>query len=156
MHAEYPELLAEMYAYSIAAAHLKLPHTNLENYMTSDVGSWAEGWPFVDQMNSERFCNTDLSHTDYTLPVRTQFDPFVYEPAGFTTGGPVYIRCKPSTLDFSSLTDGIYMMYVRGVADLPALLPVVRDAQQRVQVLEARHPRREEGAFCRSIQWLFD
>jgi hypothetical protein len=110
VHAEYPELLGEMYAYSIAAAHLKLPHTNLENYMTSDVGSWAEGWPFVDQMNSERFCNTDLSQTDYTLPVRTQFDPFVYEPAGFTTGGPVYIRCKPSTLDFSSLTHRIYML----------------------------------------------
>ncbi len=36
----YPYLLAEMYAYSMAAAHEKLPHLQLWNYMVSNVDRW--------------------------------------------------------------------------------------------------------------------
>ena len=48
--AEYPYLLAEMYAYSMAAAHEKLPHLQLENYMVSNAAAGGEGWPFIDQL----------------------------------------------------------------------------------------------------------
>lgn len=46
----YPELLAEMYAYSMGAAHEQLPHTQLENYMVSNVHAGGEGWPLVDKL----------------------------------------------------------------------------------------------------------
>ena len=52
----YPHLLAEMYSYSMAAAHEKLPHLQLENYMVSDVYGYGEGWPHV------------LSLTDVCVP----------------------------------------------------------------------------------------
>jgi hypothetical protein len=52
VHDQYPELLAEMYAYSIAAAHEKLPHLQLSNYMVSNVymSDEDEGWPMVDAL----------------------------------------------------------------------------------------------------------
>jgi hypothetical protein len=37
VHERYPELLAEMYAYSMAAAHVNLPHFQLLNYMVTLV-----------------------------------------------------------------------------------------------------------------------
>ncbi|KAH8068567.1 hypothetical protein JL721_6714 [Aureococcus anophagefferens] len=41
--AQYPELLAEMYAYSMAAADLGLPHLRLDHYMVSNVNAWIDG-----------------------------------------------------------------------------------------------------------------
>mmetsp|Transcript_1914 Transcript_1914/g.3925 ORF Transcript_1914/g.3925 Transcript_1914/m.3925 type:complete len:303 (+) Transcript_1914:3-911(+) len=46
----YPHLLAEMYAYSMAAAHEKLPHLQMDNYMVSNVDSGGEGWAHVDAL----------------------------------------------------------------------------------------------------------
>lgn len=46
----YPYLLAEMYAYSMAAAHEELPHLQLWNYMVSNVDSVDEGWAWVDSL----------------------------------------------------------------------------------------------------------
>lgn len=39
-----------MYAYSMAAAHEKLPHLQMENYMVSNVDSPGEGWPHIDTL----------------------------------------------------------------------------------------------------------
>ncbi len=47
----YPYLLAEMYAYSMAAAHEKLPHLQGEHYMVSNTDvNPGEGWPWVDDL----------------------------------------------------------------------------------------------------------
>ncbi len=51
VHAEYPHLLAEMYAFCIAAAHLNLPHELVEHTMVSNVDIGGEGWPFVDKLS---------------------------------------------------------------------------------------------------------
>lgn len=48
VHAEYPYLLAEMFAYCIAAAHLNLPHLMVESLMVSNTDAGGEAWPFVD------------------------------------------------------------------------------------------------------------
>jgi len=48
VYEDYPYLLAEMYAYSMAAAHEKLPHLQVEHYMVSNVDATGEGWPHVD------------------------------------------------------------------------------------------------------------
>lgn len=50
VYEEYPELLAEMYAYSIAAAHNKLPHLRLDHYMISNIDAAGEGWPWIDKI----------------------------------------------------------------------------------------------------------
>ena len=49
----YPFLLAEMYAYSMAAAHQKLPHLQMYNYMVSnvDIGD-SEGWAHIDKLSN--------------------------------------------------------------------------------------------------------
>lgn len=48
---KYPYLLAEMYAYSMAAAHEKLPHFQMFNYMVSAVDADDEGWPLVEALD---------------------------------------------------------------------------------------------------------
>ena len=47
----YPYLLAEMYAYSMAAAHENLPHFQMYNYMVSAVNADDEGWDFVEALD---------------------------------------------------------------------------------------------------------
>ena len=41
-------LLAEMYAYSMAAANLTLPHAQVHQLMVSNVGAGGEGWDWID------------------------------------------------------------------------------------------------------------
>lgn len=48
---KYPYLLAEMYAYSMAAAHERLPHLSLHSYMVSEPDGRDEGWEWIDQMD---------------------------------------------------------------------------------------------------------
>ena len=50
VYEHYPFLLAEMYAYSMAAAHERLPHLQLENLMVSNTDAGGEGWPLVDKL----------------------------------------------------------------------------------------------------------
>ena len=50
MYEGYPYLLAEMYAYSMAAAHEKLPHLQVDNYMVSSSDAGGEAWPHVDSL----------------------------------------------------------------------------------------------------------
>ena len=62
VYAEYPHLLAEMYAYCIAAAHLNLPHTIIDSMMVSSVGSGeggtgGEGWEYVLNVPAEEICD---------------------------------------------------------------------------------------------------
>jgi peptidyl serine alpha-galactosyltransferase len=47
----YPYLLAEMYAYSMAAAHEKLPHLRMDHFMVSNTNAGGEGWPWVDVLD---------------------------------------------------------------------------------------------------------
>lgn len=47
----YPYLLAEMYAYSMAAAHENLPHFQMYNYMVSAIDASEEGWEFIETLD---------------------------------------------------------------------------------------------------------
>lgn len=53
VYSRYPELLAEMYAYSMAAAHEELPHFTMYHYMVSNTFVDDEGWPWVDALGSD-------------------------------------------------------------------------------------------------------
>ena len=65
VHKEYPYLLAEMYAYCMAAAHLDLPHQLVDHLMISNVNCGGEGWPFVDALKQntgeENVCETMMT-----------------------------------------------------------------------------------------------
>jgi hypothetical protein len=50
VYTKYPSLLAEMYAYSMAAAHTNLPHFTLLNLMVSNVHAGDEGWKWIDAL----------------------------------------------------------------------------------------------------------
>ena len=70
VHRQYPHLLAEMYAYCIAAAHLGLPHMMIDSLMVSSAGVGGEGWPLVNDIPSEEVC-TFAQHPDndkYPVP----------------------------------------------------------------------------------------
>lgn len=65
----HPHLLAEMYAYSVASAHLELPHLRLDGYMTSETEAYGEGWSLVDDIPVQDLCTKDLSTVTTRLPV---------------------------------------------------------------------------------------
>eukprot|EP00934_Nitzschia_sp_Nitz4_P007256 Nitzschia sp. Nitz4//scaffold192_size41448//2057//3710//NITZ4_007480-RA/size41448-snap-gene-0.52-mRNA-1//-1//CDS//3329540221//7246//frame0 len=56
VHADYPFLLAEMFAYNLAAAHLGMRHTIAHSFMVSDVFAGGEGWKLVDAVPAEDIC----------------------------------------------------------------------------------------------------
>jgi hypothetical protein len=57
VHDQYPHLLAEMFAYCLAAAHLKLSHQTAASFMVSSTGSGKqEGWPYIDRLPDEHIC----------------------------------------------------------------------------------------------------
>ena len=57
VYVQYLQLLAEMFAYSLAVAHLELPHQLMNTLMVSDIG--ARGWRngrCLMRMWSRRIC----------------------------------------------------------------------------------------------------
>lgn len=61
---QYPYLLAEMFAFNIAAAHLGLRHTLAFSFMVSDVGTGGEGWPLVEKVDANDVCH-NYPKTEY-------------------------------------------------------------------------------------------
>lgn len=53
VYARYPELLAEMYAYSMAAAHENLPHFTVLHLMVSNTDADDEGWAHIDALGDD-------------------------------------------------------------------------------------------------------
>jgi|AntRauTorckE5430_2_1112549.scaffolds.fasta_scaffold03231_3 hypothetical protein len=70
VHKEYPYLLAEMYAFCIAAAHLELPFQLIDSLMISNVGAGGEGWPMVDKLPHEELCTIarKADHAEHPIP----------------------------------------------------------------------------------------
>ena len=70
VHAEYPHLLAEMYAYCIAAAHLQLPHMLIDSMMVSSAGIGGEGWKYIKDIPGDEICQfaNNPKHEIHPLP----------------------------------------------------------------------------------------
>jgi hypothetical protein len=56
VHNDYPHLLAEMFGYNLAAAHLGLRHTIAKSFMVSDIWA-AEGWGLVESVDNQDICH---------------------------------------------------------------------------------------------------
>ena len=57
IHDDYPHLLAEMFGYNLAAAHLELKHSIAHSFMVSDPSAGGEGWKLIDQVEAEDVCD---------------------------------------------------------------------------------------------------
>lgn len=70
VHKQYPHLLAEMYAYCIAAAHLGMPHMLIDSLMVSAAGVGGEGWKFVKEVPAGEMCEfaSDPDHGVHPVP----------------------------------------------------------------------------------------
>ena len=76
VHEQYPHLLAEMFAFNLAAAHLKLRHTLTYSFMVSDVTAGGEGWPLIDKVPEKDVC-AHFPKTEYVSDtVVIQFYPY--------------------------------------------------------------------------------
>ena len=64
MYTKYPELLAEMYAYSMAAAHRNLSHITMTHYMVSNIDMDEEGWKYIDAFG-DNVCNPPINGIFY-------------------------------------------------------------------------------------------
>jgi peptidyl serine alpha-galactosyltransferase len=95
VHAEYPYLLAEMFAFCIAAAHLKLPHMLIDSMMISNTGAGGEGWPMVDAMETEGLCEF-AKHPDHSK----QAVPSVIHFCQRYTLGPWFFSKRKMATDF--------------------------------------------------------
>jgi hypothetical protein len=61
LHEIFPKFMAEMHAYSAAAAHLELPHQLAKGFMLSDVGAvHSEAMGFLDDVTRADACLPDL------------------------------------------------------------------------------------------------
>lgn len=70
MYERYPNLLAEMYAYSMAAAHTDLPHLTMRHFMISNIDMDEEGWQFIDEFQDD-VCKDSVNgiyYPDHLLP----------------------------------------------------------------------------------------
>lgn len=75
VHHVYTHLLGEMYGWSLAAAHLRLPHTLAESFMISatQVES-GEGWPLIDSLEDDEICEfSTLREKEDKLPYVIHF-----------------------------------------------------------------------------------
>ena len=62
VHSLFPELMAEMYAFSIASAHLELPHQLVGSLMISDTNTdGGEGWKWIDALPADNICDFALN-----------------------------------------------------------------------------------------------
>jgi len=59
LHVLFPKMMAEMHAYSISAAHLKLPHQLSKEFMVSEVGG-KEGFSFLKKISRGNACNASF------------------------------------------------------------------------------------------------
>ena len=70
MHEQYPHLLAEMFAFCVAAAHLELRFQLIDSLMVSDTDASGEGWPLIDKIPNHEVCAfaRHPDHARYALP----------------------------------------------------------------------------------------
>ena len=73
VHSRFPQLMAEMYAFSIASAHLELPHQMVASLMISDTSTIiGEGWEWIDALPKEDICSFAMNklgkETSHKLP----------------------------------------------------------------------------------------
>lgn len=70
VYEQYPHLLAEMFGFCIAAAHLQLPFQLVDSLMISKTDAGGEGWPLIDKIPPSEMCSfaANPDHSKYAVP----------------------------------------------------------------------------------------
>jgi len=69
VHEVFPAFMAEMHAYSLAAAHLQMPHQLASSFMVSDVGAQRlEGWDFLEDVERKDACGANVEAVHPNAP----------------------------------------------------------------------------------------
>ncbi|KAL3919038.1 MAG: hypothetical protein SGILL_003954 [Bacillariaceae sp.] len=72
----FPQFMAEMHGYSLAASHLKLPHRLARGFMVSDVHVY-ENFDFVDQyLNRSNACQVAAQGAAGILPTQSELHAY--------------------------------------------------------------------------------
>eukprot|EP01065_Artemidia_motanka_P006450 TRINITY_DN13173_c0_g1_i2.p3 TRINITY_DN13173_c0_g1~~TRINITY_DN13173_c0_g1_i2.p3 ORF type:complete len:226 (+),score=95.34 TRINITY_DN13173_c0_g1_i2:852-1529(+) len=61
-------ILADMYAYTMAAAHLRLAHVQVDNLMVSTLEGSGEGWKWIDEWPGEMSCDAPAVPVGHAVP----------------------------------------------------------------------------------------
>lgn len=149
VHDQHPELLAEMYAYCLAAAHLGLSHQTAASFMVSDIDSGkGEGWQqYVDQLSETEVCETRQDPDRYPNVIhfcqRYGLGPYFFGKYRFpkdflSCESPLFKEPPPSlALDYTDklFPDGKHAKYSRTKAKRSAfmicqLISAVNDAAE--------------------------
>jgi peptidyl serine alpha-galactosyltransferase len=108
VYEDYPDLLAEMFAYSMAAAHQNLPHLRLDHYMVSNINAEGEAWEFIDRLQ-DRVTEPPINgiyFPNHPLPVFVHYCQFFRSAEyGFhkrRVYGDIFSCHRPMLLDLPS------------------------------------------------------
>lgn len=115
VHEQYPELLAEMYAYSIAAAHEQLPHLQLSNYMLSNIhmSERDEAWSLVDAL--PEVCSAPVAGL---LSPQQPLPAFLHYCQVYRAGEMGWAKRRPQLLDIFSCESPLLLEPYEGLAAL--------------------------------------
>lgn len=71
VHKAKPQLLAEMYAYQLAAADQGLPHEVVNSMMISADDAYGEAWDLIDAIEDDKVCTAGVLPNAYKDPLPT-------------------------------------------------------------------------------------
>eukprot|EP00814_Leptocylindrus_danicus_P022403 CAMPEP_0116016990 /NCGR_PEP_ID=MMETSP0321-20121206/7793_1 /TAXON_ID=163516 /ORGANISM="Leptocylindrus danicus var. danicus, Strain B650" /LENGTH=367 /DNA_ID=CAMNT_0003487121 /DNA_START=119 /DNA_END=1222 /DNA_ORIENTATION=+ len=155
VHKEYPYLLAEMYAYCMAAAHLNLPHQVVDHLMISNVNCGGEAWPFVDALRQntgqENVCETMMTGSvDYlNSPQSTIPLPTVIHFCQRYTIGDTFFGKRKSPHDFFTCEHPLLKEPAFDLDHLTFKIPTGKAlADENKEVLKGHQPVREAFTIC--------
>jgi len=139
VYEDYPYLLAEMYAYSMAAAHEKLPHVQVDNYMVSNTQAGGESWPHVDSLPQVCVPPDEDGHFYAGLPMTT----VIHYCQNYRVGELGFQKRRVPHNIFSCESP----MMVEPPTDLAAATYKVKSGQ-KVEMKNALQTKREAFALC--------
>lgn len=152
VHHVYEHLLGEMYGWSLAAAHLGLPHTLAESFMVSSVDvSSGEGWPLIDALGDDEICDySTLKEKEDKLPYVMHYCQNYWLGKWFLGKYRLdsdFLQCeKPLLLEPPKDIGKQYDFYIK-----PGGKPYGEKEK-----LQSRSAKREQFMICQMIQRLND
>ena len=109
-----------MFAYAMAAAHLRLPHRTFSHFMVSNVFVEGEGWPWIDALEEVNLFHSPLM-VDHAMPT------FVHYCQQYALGEFVFSKYSlPTETWFDCSSDA------KDVLVLPSADEIIRSSTTRL------------------------
>ena len=164
VYEEHPQLMAEMYAFCLSAAHHKLPHARIDSWMVSNTGSYGEAWQFVDEMPS--VCNsglplewTHLSKLPTFLHACQSYRAATFSYGKRSIDHGIFNCPKESSPKVQSVSLQVppkLVMELSDQAEVTAVSIAIRKKHRKLTELEKKRRDRKRNAFivCTATKYL--